>query len=123
MNLYGARLREMEEKEKLKKAMTPPAQKLTQQEKEQKALEMIARAEAIEAERKEHSRKPNEAILRIEELYPDAVKIELFARTKIENWDAWGNETDKFEEEKGREIFNNSFPPQSLFGDVSQHFL
>jgi hypothetical protein len=25
MNLYGARLREMEEKEKLKKAMTPPA--------------------------------------------------------------------------------------------------
>jgi site-specific DNA-methyltransferase (adenine-specific) len=45
--------------------------------------------------------------------------IELFARTKIENWDAWGNETDKFEEEKGREIFNNSFPPQSLFGDVS----
>ena len=55
MNLYGARLREMEEKEKLKKAMTPPAQKLTQQEKEQKALEMIARAEAIEAERKERS--------------------------------------------------------------------
>ena len=73
----------------------------------------------IEAERKEHSRKPKEARLRIEELYPDALKIELFARTKIENWDAWGNETDKFEEEKGREIFNNSFPPQSLFGDVS----
>ena len=73
----------------------------------------------IEAERKEHSRKPNEARLRIEELYPDAVKIELFARTKIENWDAWGNETDKFEEEKGREIFNNFFLPQSLFGDVS----
>ena len=57
-----------------------------------------AKCTLIEAERKEHSRKPNEARLRIEELYPDAVKIELFARTKIENWDAWGNETDKFEE-------------------------
>jgi len=26
-------------------------------------------------------------------------------------------ETDKFEEEKGMEIFNNSFKPQTLFGD------
>jgi LmbE family N-acetylglucosaminyl deacetylase len=39
--------------------------------------------------------------------------------TRAEGWDAWGNETDKFEEEKGGKIFNNSFPPQSLFGDVS----
>lgn len=62
MNLYGARLREMEEKEKLKKAMNPPPQKLTQQEKEQKALEMIARAEAIEAERKERSGYNNQKI-------------------------------------------------------------
>jgi N6-adenosine-specific RNA methylase IME4 len=46
-------------------------------------------------------------------------RIELFARNKAEGWDAWGDETDKFEEEKGREIFNNSFPTQSLFGDVS----
>ncbi len=54
----------------------------------------------IEAERKEHSRKPNDARLRIEELYPQALKIELFARTKTQNWDVWGNEIDKFENEE-----------------------
>ena len=48
----------------------------------------------IEAERKEHSRKPNEARLRIEELYPDAVKIELFARINPKGWDVWGNEVE-----------------------------
>lgn len=46
----------------------------------------------IEAERTEHSKKPNEARLRIKELYPDAEMIELFAREKHEGWDAWGNE-------------------------------
>lgn len=55
MSLYGARLKEIEEKEKLRKAHTPQSQKLSQTEKEQKALEMIARAEALEAERKERS--------------------------------------------------------------------
>ena len=71
----------------------------------------------IEAERKEHSKKPNEARERINELYGSVPKIELFARMKSVGWDAWGNETDKFEEEKGREIFNDSFKPQTLFGD------
>ena len=66
-----------------------------------------------------HSKKPNYYRELIESVTKDLPnKIEMFARMKSEGWDAWGNETDKFEE-KGREIFNNSFPPQSLFGDVS----
>ena len=39
-----------------------------------------------------HSRKPKEVMERIELLFPDATKIELFARQKVEGWDAWGNE-------------------------------
>ena len=46
----------------------------------------------IEAERTEHSKKPNDARLRIKELYPDAEMIELFARERHEGWDVWGNE-------------------------------
>lgn len=46
----------------------------------------------IEAERKEHSKKPNEARERINELYGDVPKIELFARMRSGGWDAWGNE-------------------------------
>ena len=46
----------------------------------------------IEAERTEHSKKPNDARLRIKELYPDAEMIELFARQNSEGWDVWGNE-------------------------------
>ena len=48
----------------------------------------------IEAERTEHSKKPNEARLRIKELYPNAEMIELFARKKNEGWDVWGNEVE-----------------------------
>ncbi len=48
----------------------------------------------IEAERTEHSKKPNEARLRIKELYPNAEMIELFAREKHEGWDCWGNEVE-----------------------------
>jgi N6-adenosine-specific RNA methylase IME4 len=45
---------------------------------------------------REHSRKPDEARLRIER-YCDGPYIELFARSQREGWDSWGNETDKFE--------------------------
>ena len=48
----------------------------------------------IEAERTEHSKKPNEARLRIKELYPNAEMIELFAREMHEGWDCWGNEVE-----------------------------
>lgn len=43
--------------------------------------------------RREHSRKPNEEITaRIERLYGDVPRIELFARQRTEGWSAWGNE-------------------------------
>ena len=50
----------------------------------------------VEAERREHSRKPDEVASRIEAMFPDARKIELFARTTRPGWAAWGNETGKF---------------------------
>lgn len=46
-----------------------------------------------------HSQKPEIAYQIIERLYPDAKKIELYARCQRSGWDCWGNETDKFEKE------------------------
>lgn len=46
----------------------------------------------IEAERTKHSKKPNEARIRIEKLYGNAKRIELFARKKYDNWHSWGDE-------------------------------
>jgi len=64
----------------------------------------------IMAERSVHSKKPIEAY-RLIECVTEGEKIELFARMKRRGWDSWGNEIEE-------EIFNDSFPPQSLFGDV-----
>jgi len=52
--------------------------------------------EIILAPVREHSRKPDEVYDRIEE-YCDGPYLELFARQSWPNWDAWGDETDKFE--------------------------
>jgi N6-adenosine-specific RNA methylase IME4 len=46
----------------------------------------------IEAPRREHSCKPNEAYELIERAYPELPKIELFARAARDGWAAWGNE-------------------------------
>jgi N6-adenosine-specific RNA methylase IME4 len=46
----------------------------------------------IYAARREHSRKPDEAYVLIERMYPKLPKIELFARHAWPGWDAWGNE-------------------------------
>jgi N6-adenosine-specific RNA methylase IME4 len=46
----------------------------------------------IEAPRREHSRKPDEAYDLIERMYPELPKIELFARHARAGWAAWGNE-------------------------------
>lgn len=43
---------------------------------------------------REHSRKPDEQYGKIERLYPDARKIELFARQAWPGWDVWGNEVE-----------------------------
>jgi N6-adenosine-specific RNA methylase IME4 len=50
------------------------------------------------ADRREHSRKPDEVYRRIEQLMGDVPKIELFARQRVTNWDTWGDETSKFGE-------------------------
>ena len=46
----------------------------------------------IEAPRREHSQKPDEAYEMIEHMYPELPKIELFARRVRPGWQAWGNE-------------------------------
>lgn len=46
----------------------------------------------VEAVRNRHSEKPEEVRRRIEQLFGDAPKIELFARKCAEGWDYWGNE-------------------------------
>lgn len=48
----------------------------------------------VEAERTIHSKKPEEVRARIVELMGDIPRIELFARQKVEGWDAWGNEVE-----------------------------
>ena len=50
----------------------------------------------IESEIREHSRKPDEVRLRIDKLYGDVPRIELFDRQHTPGWDVHGLETDKF---------------------------
>lgn len=49
----------------------------------------------ILAPRRAHSQKPDEVTACIERLYPDARRLELFARTERPGWDAWGDEVGK----------------------------
>ena len=46
----------------------------------------------ITAERTEHSRKPEEARKRIETIFVDVPRLEMFARQVSHGWDVWGNE-------------------------------
>ena len=43
---------------------------------------------------REHSRKPDEQYAKIERMYPDVPKLELFARRPRDGWDVWGNEVE-----------------------------
>lgn len=52
--------------------------------------------QTIIAPAREHSRKPDERYPLIERLYPDACKIELFARQQWPGWSVWGNQINKF---------------------------
>lgn len=45
--------------------------------------------------RREHSRKPEEAALRVQRLVGGPY-LEMFARAQRPGWDAWGNQVDKF---------------------------
>lgn len=46
------------------------------------------------ARRSEHSRKPVEVYELIERAFPEARRLEMFARARREEWDAWGNEVE-----------------------------
>lgn len=48
----------------------------------------------IFSQRREHSQKPNEQYAKIERLYPNTSKIELFARQRQNGWDVFGNEVE-----------------------------
>lgn len=48
---------------------------------------------------REHSRKPDDVHRIAETWFPEARKVELFARQRRLGWAAWGNETGKFTEE------------------------
>ncbi len=48
--------------------------------------------QVVLAPKQEHSVKPVEVHERIERLYPNQTKIELFARARRPGWIAWGNE-------------------------------
>jgi len=44
--------------------------------------------------REQHSKKPDEARERIEQMFPDQSKAELFARHQHPGWAAWGHEVE-----------------------------
>lgn len=48
--------------------------------------------QVIQSPKTKHSEKPKETMDRIVELCGDLPRIELFARSQTEGWDAWGNE-------------------------------
>jgi len=50
----------------------------------------------VEAKVREHSRKPDEVRRRLELLYGDVSRIEIFAREVVDGWDQYGNEVTKF---------------------------
>ena len=55
-------------------------------------------SQALLAQRREHSRKPDEFYARVER-YCTGPYIELFSRQRRPGWTAWGDELDKFEPE------------------------
>ncbi len=48
--------------------------------------------QTVFAPKQNHSKKPDEIQERIELMYPDATKLEMFARRRRDGWDAWGDE-------------------------------
>lgn len=56
---------------------------------------------------REHSRKPDDLRLSLERMFPEATKLEMFARRKVPGWIAWGNDVGKFDEGIEAEILRN----------------
>lgn len=59
----------------------------------------------IVSPRREHSRKPDEQYERIERLV-DGPYLELFARQAWPDWQAWGNQTGKFDAANDNDLFS-----------------
>lgn len=51
----------------------------------------------VSALRDKHSRKPAEVRTRIQEMFPQHAKLEMFARENVPGWDAHGDEVGKFD--------------------------
>lgn len=58
----------------------------------------------IDAQAREHSRKPPEARSIVERMTPEAFRVELFAREPWPGNTVWGRETDKFSEDGNVEV-------------------
>lgn len=52
--------------------------------------------QVVMAPKREHSRKPDEVFERIEALYPNARRLEMFSRQDRAGWDTWGDQTGLF---------------------------
>jgi N6-adenosine-specific RNA methylase IME4 len=52
-------------------------------------------ASVISEERGEHSAKPEASYRLIEQMFPEAKRLEIFSRREREGWTAWGNESGK----------------------------
>jgi N6-adenosine-specific RNA methylase IME4 len=50
----------------------------------------------MQGQQRQHSRKPDALHDAIDAAFPNASKIEMFARERRHGWSAWGNEVDKF---------------------------
>ncbi len=50
--------------------------------------------DALIAQLREHSRKPEEMREALERMFPDVPKVEIFARERRPGWDAWGDQVD-----------------------------
>jgi N6-adenosine-specific RNA methylase IME4 len=58
--------------------------------------------QTVFAPKREHSRKPDEVMDRIEQLYPNATKLEMFSRQNRVGWDTMGDEVGKYEQDGQR---------------------
>jgi len=52
-------------------------------------------SQVVMTKREAHSKKPHKIYSLLEKLYPDAEKLEMFARHKRENWSVFGNQVPK----------------------------
>lgn len=52
--------------------------------------------QVVDCPRREHSRKPDEVYHLIEDLYPNASRLDMFSREPRIGWDTWGNQTKMF---------------------------